>query len=100
MKRLLCLLSFLLLANLSVFAADWERLCKDGYRVIEKTSIYGEFNGCEYGKYYKLSNGLTFKCEEYEYMYEYNPDVFILQNNYGRLKVIIGNEEIDGSLYR
>lgn len=29
MKRLLCLLSFLLLANLSVFAADWERLCNN-----------------------------------------------------------------------
>lgn len=100
MKNFLFLLNVLLITNLSVFAANWEKLCKDGYRVIDKTSIQGKFEGCEYGQYYKFSNGLTFKCEEYEYMNEYNPDVFILQNNYGRLKVIIENEEIDGSLYR
>ena len=100
MKKILLICSLIILINLSVYAVNWEDLCKDGYRVIEKTSIYGEFKGCEYGKYYKLSNGLTFKCEEYEYMNEYNPDVYILQNNYGNLKVIIEDEEIDGSLYR
>lgn len=83
------------------YAANLEELSKDGYAVAEKTSILGEFNGCEFDKIYKLANGLIFKCAEFNYYYSYNPEVYILEHiKNGDYKVVINNNEYYGSLYR
>jgi hypothetical protein len=87
--------------GLKVFAIDWEDLCKEGYAVITKTSISGEFNGCDYDKHYKLSNGMTFKCDSYDYSYSYSPDFYVLKNiKYGNIKYIINGDEYSGTLYK
>lgn len=38
-------------------------------------TIEDEFDGCEHGKDYPLTNGQFFICEEYQYFYEYSPRV-------------------------
>ena len=102
-KKLLLPCSLILLISicLPAYAYVFEELCKDGYAVVAKTSVNGDFNGCEYSKRYKLSNGLVFECSEYSYSYGYSPTVYILQNiNHGDLKVIIDNREYRGTLYK
>ena len=77
--------------------SDLEDLAKEGYAVIEETSIDGEFEGCDFDKRIPLSNGLIFVCSEYNYDYAYAPDVLILKNvRSGDIKVLIDDEEFEG----
>lgn len=80
----------------------WETLAKDGWAVSEKTYVDGDFEGCEYDKHIPLGNGLIFVCSGYGYSYSYRPDVYILKNvqGWGGYKVVIDDEEYDGTLYR
>jgi hypothetical protein len=80
---------------------DLEDLARDGYAVVEETQVDGEFEGCEFGKQISLMNGLVFVCQTYSYSYGYMPEVLILQHiRSGDLKVLIDDEEYDGTLYR
>lgn len=100
-KTFLSLLFISIFFSISVLAEELEDLCKNGYGVILETSVTDDFEGCEYDKYYKLDNGLTFKCEEYSYSYSYHPDFYVLKNiNYGDYKYMIDNELYDGKLYK
>jgi len=82
-------------------ASDLEDLARDGYAVIEETSVDGEFEGCEHGKQIPLTNNLIFVCSEYSYSYSYSPDVLILEHvRSGDVKVLIDDDEYDGTLYR
>tara|TARA_R110002020_G_scaffold277225_1_gene492479 strand:- start:2251 stop:2556 length:306 start_codon:yes stop_codon:yes gene_type:complete len=91
-----CFVSF------SALASDLEDLAKDGYAVIDETTVKGyDFEGCEYDKVIAFNNGLKFKCSEYSYHYSYNPEVYILMHaRHGDYKVIIDDEEFDGRLGR
>jgi hypothetical protein len=101
MKKFLLVILCTLFINQIIFAADFEDLCKDGYAVILKTNITGDFDGCDYDKYYKLDNGMTFRCNSYHYHYSYHPEFFVLKNiNYGDYKYIIDNDEYRGTLYK
>ncbi|RTL71716.1 MAG: hypothetical protein EKK41_08515 [Hyphomicrobiales bacterium] len=42
------------------------------------TRIIGEFNGCEYGKIYRLFNGYDLVCNSYGYRYSFQPEVVII----------------------
>ncbi len=100
MRSLIFPLSLVCAAS-PAFAVDWEDLAKDGFGVLEMTSVQGEFNGCDFGRRIPLDNGLIFVCSEYNYNYSYAPDVFILKNvRDGRLKVVIDDDEYDGTVYR
>ena len=93
---LLILISFVPL----VLAAGWEELYKDGYAIVAETRVDGEFEGCDFFKEVQLMNGLVFVCSEYKYTYSYMPEVFILKHNQnGDLKIVIEDEEYDGTLY-
>ena len=82
-------------------ATDLEDLCKQGYAVIEETQVDGDFEGCDFDKRIPLMNGLVFVCSTYNYSYAYMPDVLILKHvRNGDMKVIIDDEEYDGTLYR
>lgn len=91
-----CFVSF------SALASDLEDLAKDGYAVIDETTVKGyDFEGCEYDKVIAFNNGLKFKCSEYSYHYSYNPEVYILKHaQYDSYKVIIDDEEFEGRLGR
>ncbi len=57
--------------------------------------ISGTFDGCNYGKYYPISGyQLLLKCEEYNYFYEYMPEV----RSDGREVITIGDEKVQASL--
>ena len=80
-------------------ASALEDLAKDGYAVIEKTSVDGEFEGCDFNKRIPFQDGIVFVCETYSYSYAYDPDVLILKNiTSGDIKVLIDDEEYDGHL--
>jgi hypothetical protein len=82
-------------------ASDLEDLAKDGYAVIIETEVEGEFEGCDFDKRIPFQNGMIFVCSEYNYTYAYNPDVLILKHvSSGDIKVIIDDEEFDGTVYR
>lgn len=101
MKKLISILLLVFLAFSVAHASDWEELCKDGYAVIEETQVDGEFKGCDFGKAISLMNGLVFVCSEYSYSYSYMPGVYILKHiRTGDIKVVIDDEEYDGTLYR
>lgn len=102
MKKLFLAATALFLALPSYAkASDWEKLCKDGFAVIEYTYVKGEFHGCKYGQEIPLDNGLIFKCSSYDYSYAYRPEFYILKNiKTGAIKFIIDDEEFDGNLYR
>jgi hypothetical protein len=90
-----------LLVSSTVHASDLEDLARDGYGVVEETSVDGEFEGCEHDKRIPLTNGLVFVCSEYSYSYSYSPDVLILEHvRSGDTKVLIDDDEYDGTLYR
>lgn len=57
-------------------------------------TIEDEFDGCEHGKAYELTNGQFFVCEEYQYFYEYRPRVIAVGNKV----VVVGDEEMSGRI--
>jgi len=64
-------------------------------------TIDGEFDGCDYEKKYPLVSGGVLECQEYNYFYEYSPDV----RTDGREVILIGREKVrgvirDGSVIR
>jgi hypothetical protein len=57
-------------------------------------TIEDEFDGCEHGKVYQLTNGQFFVCEEYQYFYEYRPRVIAVDNKV----IVVGDEEVSGRI--
>ena len=83
MKKLLLLLFSLLISfnSLPVYAGTYQ--------------IDGEFNGCDYNKYYPIYGyNALLKCEEYNYFYEYMPEV----RTDGREVITIGDERVEATL--
>ncbi|MEJ2060476.1 MAG: hypothetical protein P8Y64_08315 [Gammaproteobacteria bacterium] len=95
-------LAFILLAVSSVaIGSDLEDLARDGYAVIEKTQVDGDFDGCDFGRRIPLMDGLIFVCSGYGYSYAFMPEVLILKNiNSSDIKILINGDEYDGYLYR
>ena len=99
--RTVLLVAMLAVTSTAALANDLEDLARDGYAVVEDTDVDGEFEGCDYDKRISLANGLIFVCSEYSYSYSYSPEVLILEHiRSGDIKVLIDDEEYDGTLYR
>lgn len=93
----LCVVTLFLCGT--ALAADLKGLAKEGYGVLETTRVYGEFQGCNYGRRIPLMNGRTFICATYYYTYSFNPEVYILKNvRSGEIRVLIGDREYPGSI--
>jgi len=56
--------------------------------------IEGTFDGCEYDKYYPLTNGMFLRCEGYNYSYDYYPAVIANGNQV----YSIGTEQISATI--
>jgi hypothetical protein len=74
-------LVILMLINSQVFAA--------------RLQIDGEFSGCEHGKLYEIMGGGILECREYNYFYEYSPEV----RTDGRDVITIGDQKIDAYVH-
>jgi hypothetical protein len=98
--RALIAVALVFVATIAI-AADLENLAREGYAVVEKTSVDGEFEGCDFDKRIPFRNGLVFVCSTYSYSYSYCPEVLILQHvRNGDIKVLINDCEYQGKLYR
>ena len=70
-------------------------VCGAQYSAAATYRINGMFDGCKYGKLYELVGGGILECREYNYFYEYSPEVRID----GRYVIAIGDEVVDGSIH-
>jgi hypothetical protein len=48
-----------------------------GYTIVASTNTTGNFEGADFDKVVKLDNGMIFEFHEYDYFYEYRPDVIV-----------------------
>ncbi len=68
--------------------------------IVYETNISNDFDGCDFGKIYKLDNGLLFECQTYHYHYSYRPavEIFVIEDR--NPVVFIDGEQYDGTLFR
>ena len=71
-----------------------------GYQVVAKTMTTGEFVGCEFNLPIQLKNGMVFVCLSDQRGRAYQPDVVILRDDNGDVRVLIDGEEYRGTLHR
>ena len=92
-------LSFVLPAG--ALASDLERLARDGYGVLDSTTVLGEFKGCNVGTKLPLTNGLIFVCARHHFDDVFEPELLLLKNvRTGETKVLIDGEEFEGAIVR
>ena len=82
-------------------ASDLERLARDGYGVLDSTTVLGEFKGCNIGTKLALANGLMFVCAGHHFDDVFEPELLILKNvRTSDTKVLIDGEEFEGTIFR
>jgi hypothetical protein len=54
-----------------------------GFTVVADTNIQGEFEGPDFDRVVKLDNGWVVEFHEYDYFYEYHPEVVVLARQIG-----------------
>lgn len=81
-------------------ASDFDDLV--GWTILETTQVNGDFEGCDFDKQIRFSNGWTLTCSSYFYSYSYRPETVIFVKsfpykgqNYWMIKALIGDEIYD-----
>ncbi len=72
-------------------------LCSLGFPAAAFAEIYtieDEFDGCEHGKIYPLTNGQFVRCDSYKYFYKYRPKVIAD----GKKVIAINEREVRGTI--
>lgn len=49
----------------------------EGWTIVKATSISGAFEGCDFDKVVKFTDGTVLECSTYSYTYSYGPDAII-----------------------
>lgn len=94
------LLTGLLAIPLAAGATDLEELAYEGYSIIERTRVDGEFPGCAPGRRIPLRNGMVFVCAELHVAHGGPPDVVIVKHVHdGDIRVLIDEAEYRGTLH-
>jgi len=69
-----------------------------GWTVVKDTNISGEFEGADYDKVAKLDDGNVIEFHDYDYFYEYHPEIVIFGKKVGGVTlykaVIEGGDEV------
>ena len=100
MRSLMAAMFSFVLATGAV-AGDLESLARDGYGVLEATTLLGEFKGCDVGLKFPLANGLIFRCSAHHFSHVFEPEVLLLKNvRTGESKVLIDGDEFEGAVFR
>ena len=60
----------------------------------ETYTIEDDFDGCDYGKIYTLTNGQYLRCQSYKYFYKYRPKVIA----HGRKVIAIDERDVRGEI--
>ena len=69
-------------------------ICSSNSYAFDTYQIEGTFDGCEFDKYYPLTNGMFLRCEDYNYSYDYYP---VVTAN-GNQVYAIGTEQISATI--
>jgi hypothetical protein len=79
-------------------ADNLKALESQGYKVVAQTVAKGEFVGCEFNMPIQFRNGMVFVCLGDQRGRAYEPDVTILRDDNGDVRVLIDGEEYRGTL--
>ena len=93
------LLFSLSLSPVISLSANLESLAKEGYTLVEETRVAGnyEYNGCTANGPVRLANGKVFVCTTFGFdNVQYMPNVSILKNKDGDLKILINGKVYSG----
>jgi hypothetical protein len=86
-------------AGSGAWAADVESLTKDGFTLVQTTTIAGDFDGCQIGDKIPLTSGFVFVCAGSGYMHATMPKVAIFKDGRTALyKLLINGTTFDGAL--
>jgi hypothetical protein len=79
----------------------------EGWTILSVTSVDGEFNGCEFDKIVRFTDGSVRRCSTYSYTYSYRPDATIFGKDmaykggiYTTIKVLIEGDIYDMNVVR
>jgi len=96
---LVCMGMLLVLATGGpALSEDLDSLAEEGYQVVEKTNVVGQFTGCDARTYLRLTNGKVFVCSTYAYSFAvYMPEAYILKNKGDDIKVLVNDTAYSGT---
>src|SRR5690606_744759 len=94
------LLTVLLAVPMAAGATDLHELFYEGYSIVEKTRVAGEFPGCVAGRRIPLENGMVFVCSELNVARGGSTEVVIVEDDYGDVRLTIDEGEYRGTLLR
>ncbi len=107
-----CVLGILVSGIISAAPASADRCASalrrlEGCTILSVTSLDGEFNGCDFDRVIRFTDGSVHRCSTYSYTYSYRPDAIIFGkrisyqgSSYTTIKVLIESEVYDMSLVR
>jgi hypothetical protein len=74
----------------------------EGYTIVAATQVDGEFEGCDFDKVIRFTDGKRLRCSSYSYAYAYMPDAIIFGKrstvpgkSFLSIKVLIEDEVFD-----
>lgn len=77
----------------------------EGWTILSVTSVDGEFNGCDFDRVIRFTDGSVHRCSTYSYTYSYRPDAIIFGKTmsyqggtYTTIKVLIEGDIYDMSV--
>jgi len=77
----------------------------EGYTIIAATQVEGDFEGCDFDKVIRFTDGKRLRCSSYSYTYAYMPDAIIFGKrstvqgkSFLSIKVLIEDEVFDMAL--
>jgi hypothetical protein len=78
-----------------------------GWTIVSVTTVDGEFNGCDFDRVIRFTDGSAHRCSTYSYSYSYRPDAIIFGKTlshqgvaYMSIKVLIEGDIFDMSVVR
>jgi hypothetical protein len=74
-----------------------ENLTANGFEVVKRTAVMGDFDGCDYDRQVQLKGGGVFTCSGFGYMHAHNPTAVLLKKkDANAYKLVIKNVVYDG----
>ena len=103
MRRLITAgLATLFIATTAAADCSSELMNLEGYTIIAATQVDGEFEGCDFDKTIRFTDGKRLRCSSYSYTYAYMPDAIIFGKrstfkgkSFLSIKVLIEDEVFD-----
>jgi hypothetical protein len=74
-----------------------EDLTANGFEVVKRTTVVGDFDGCDYDRKVPLKSGGVFTCASFGYMHARNPAAVLLKKkDANQYKLVIQGTVYEG----